>query len=632
MMSMKSILRTIALYLGCVVVIATGIYFSIGFFAQKTLYLEKKQWHPAEASTQHIDPGRLTKALDYVDTRLPTARSLLLLRNGKTIVEKYYWHGGPQASDYLHSLNLPLLQVLIGIAIDQQLIQGPEQPLAEFFPKHLTQTPSDDTKSLTLGRLLRAQAPLLWGAGNPDYWKLFYAGDRIEASLQIITRHPTKIQPAINFAAAYLLSQVIGQVSGQSVFDFANQYLFLPLGITTYASGEKELPRDPMVGFMLKALDLAKIGYLLAQEGAWDGQRIVSKEWVRWLFLKVPQVEFGDTPGGSWVKTKIREHESLMARGDGGQYLVLVPSLGVVVVTTSTSRFALPQDNGHDRLLQLIMEAVLETSGTTGRVTEPELKQEGESGQSTDLLAPNYVFSTPVPQDVLDFFHRFAQDIVSKDTRRIAENYARAYDHSRDMFASPSRLLLAGSAPHLEYVHITRIRIENNRAYLRGRLKFAHRTYAGPQGVYPLENLIKLKGRWRWLGLLEKTALLDRDEYFDAELGEEQQQFVEDCSGSLVGGSPLSGNECFAETFQLDGGGRERFAERLRPFLQGRSGILLHITGVQRHGAAYRVHGYIGGSALGELRLPDGLHIVKENGAWKWQGSVDSMETFRVDG
>ncbi len=56
------------------------------------------------------------------------------------------------------------------------------------------------------------------------------------------------------------------------------------------------------------------------------------------------------------------------------------------------------------------------------------------------------------------------------------------------------------------------------------------------------------------------------------------------------------------------------------PFLQGRSGEHLHVTGVQRNGAAYRVQGYIEGSTLGELRLPDDLHIVKEDGVWKWQG------------
>ena len=630
---MKKILKYIGLYLVCLAAITVMVYLCYVLYPQKTLHFDKKQWHPAEPETQRIDPIRLTKALNYVDKRLPTARSLLMLRNGKTVVEKYYWLGGPKATDYLHSLNLPLLQVLIGIAIDQQLIQGPEQPLSVFFNKHLAQTLPEDPASLTLSHLLRAQAPLLWGAGDPDYWDLFYAADRIGDSLRVISRQQTRRQPAINFAAAYLLSQLIEQVSGQSVFNFADRYLFQPLGITTYATDHDDLTHNPMVGFRLKALDLAKIGYLLAQRGAWDGQRIVSREWVRWLFFQAPRVEFDDTPGGSWVKTTIRGHESLVARGDGGQYLILVPVLHVVVVTTSTSRFPLPQDNGHDRLLQLIIEAVLETPDTAGMVAKPELKSQKESERPTDILAPNYVFSTPVPKDILDFFNQFALDIASSDPRRIAANYARAYDYElnffgRDIYDTPYPIMFRPGAPHLEYVHISKIRIENNRAYLRGTVKFDFiHIFAGLDGVWPLENLIKLKGRWRWLGLPEKTALLDRDDYFDAELSEEQQQFVDDCSGPLVGESPLFGKDCFAESLQLAGGGRKLFAERLQPFLQGRSGVDLHVTGMQRNGAAHRVQGYIEGSALGQLRLPDDLHIVKENGAWKWQGIVDSKQT-----
>jgi hypothetical protein len=187
--------------------------------------------------------------------------------------------------------------------------------------------------------------------------------------------------------------------------------------------------------------------------------------------------------------------------------------------------------------------------------------------------------------------------------------------------------MFSRSPPLLEYVYITKVRIENNRAYLRGNVKFAYRTFAGSQGVFPLENLIKLKGRWKWLGLPKKTALLDRDEYFDAELSEDQQQFVDDCSGPLLGKSPLFGEDCFSEMFQLAGGGRERFAERLQPFLKGRSEVQLHVTGVQRNGTAYRVQGYIDGSELGELRLPNELHMVKENGVWKWQGIVESKQT-----
>ena len=627
MSSMKSILKYIALYLVCVVVVAVGVYACIALFAQKALYLDQKQWNPAEPETEHIDPARLTKALDYVDARLPTARSLLLLRNGKTVVEKYYWHGSPEATDYLHSLNLALLQVLVGIAIDHRLIQGPEQPLSAFLPKHPTKTLCVGTAPLTLSHLLRAQAPLQWGAGSPDYWDLFYAGDRIEASLRTICGLHTRTRSATNFAAAYLLSQVIEAVYGQSVFSFAQRNLFHPLGITTYATDADDRSRDPMIGFELKALDLAKLGYLLAREGAWNGRQIVSRQWVRWLFSNAPHTEFDDLPGGSWVKTTIRGHESRVARGDGGQYLVLVPGLHLVVVTTSSSQFALPQDNGRDRLLQLIIEAALPTSDTAGMVAQPEPESEIASGHLTDIHEPNYVFSTPVPQDILDFFHQFAQDVVTKDTARIAEHYARGYDHTRDIFASPSRLMFGGSPPQLEYVHITKIRIEKNRAYLRGSLKFAYRTYAGSQGVFPLENLINLKGRWRWLGVPDKTDLLDRDDYFDAELSDEQQRFVKDCSDPLVGKSSFFNNDCFADNFQMAAAGRQLFAKRLQPFLRGHSGLNLHVTGVQRNGEAYRVQGYIEGSALGELRLPEDLHMVKDNGVWKWQGMIESKQT-----
>lgn len=623
MIPMKSILKLGAVYLASLAVIGLVVWACIVFFAQKTLYLDQKQWNPAQPETQHIDPERLAKALNYVDTRLPTARSLLMLRNGKTVVEEYYWQSGPQETDYLHALNLPLLQVLIGIAIDQKLIQGPEQSLSAFFPKQVNQILPAEAAPLTLNHLLWAQAPLLWGSHNPGYWELFYAHDRIEASLGVAARHQAKAQPAINFAAAYLLGQVIEKVSGRSVFDYASQHLFQPLGIVTNGANEDDLPKDAFVGFQLKALDLAKIGYLLTQEGTWEGKQVVSSQWVRKLFAGASHAEAKEIPAGSWAKTTIEARDCLVVRGDGGQYLFLVPAAQVVLAVTSTSRFPLPKDTGRDRLLELIVASVMEPSDTKTLAAGPQPESEPVSADNTYVFEPNYVLSVAVPKDILNFFDQFALDVISKDTHRIIENYARAYNHHRDMFASPSRLMFTGSPPPLEYIHITKLRIENNRAYLRGKLKIAHWTYAGPQGVYPLENLIKLKGRWRWLGLPEKADLLDRDDYFDAELSDEQHQFIEECADPLMGGSSFFGKDCFAEGFQLNGSGKNLFALRIQPFFQGRSERRLHITSMQRNSDAYQVQGYVEDSALGELSLPANLFIVKEDGAYKWRGGVE---------
>jgi hypothetical protein len=114
----------------------------------------------------------------------------------------------------------------------------------------------------------------------------------------------------------------------------------------------------------------------------------------------------------------------------------------------------------------------------------------GNKEQSIDRLAPNYVFSTPVAQDILDFFHQFARDVVSKDTRSIAANYARAYETGRDAFGrvvydTPYPLMFGPSPPNLEYVHITKICIEKSRAYLRGSIKFDYiNIFAGLVAVW----------------------------------------------------------------------------------------------------------------------------------------------------
>ena len=75
--------------------------------------------NPAEAADQGIDPKLLKKAAEYIETRLPLARSMIIIKNGKTVHEKYYWKGGPQEKDYPHSLNGPILHALLGIAIGQ---------------------------------------------------------------------------------------------------------------------------------------------------------------------------------------------------------------------------------------------------------------------------------------------------------------------------------------------------------------------------------------------------------------------------------------------------------------------------------------------------------------------------------
>jgi len=80
---------------------------------------------------------------------------------------------------------------------------------------------------------------------------------------------------------AELLAYIFQKETGQDIDDYGQKYLFAPLGIRHEWKRTYLGVADTEGGVYLNGSDLAKIGYLFLQDGMWDGQRIVSSEWVK---------------------------------------------------------------------------------------------------------------------------------------------------------------------------------------------------------------------------------------------------------------------------------------------------------------------------------------------------------------
>ena len=84
-----------------------------------------------------------------------------------------------------------------------------------------------------------------------------------------------------NDVCPMLTGAIIEHVSGRKLADFASDYLFTPLAIRevywyTGVSGQTA----PMGNLYLSTLDLAKIGQLMLNKGAWHGQQVISSAWI----------------------------------------------------------------------------------------------------------------------------------------------------------------------------------------------------------------------------------------------------------------------------------------------------------------------------------------------------------------
>ena len=91
------------------------------------------------------------------------------------------------------------------------------------------------------------------------------------------------------------------------------------------------------------ARDLARLGLLYLNEGEWNGERILSPEWIRFVRTPAPSTEeFGRFYGGQWwlvpdTRTDLPQ-DAYTAAGARGQFVIVVPSYDLVVVRRGLDR------------------------------------------------------------------------------------------------------------------------------------------------------------------------------------------------------------------------------------------------------------------------------------------------------
>ncbi len=158
-----------------------------------------------------------------------------------------------------------------------------------------------------------------------------------------------------------LLGEVIEQSSRMSLDQFAEQYLFTPLGISNYYWGHTSKRSNVSASskrLYMTTRDFAKVGKLILQGGQWEGRQLVSREWIREALTPKTQISGLDYGFLWWTIPFEVDGEIILgkvATGNGGQYLMLFPDRDLIVVFTGGAY------NSPDNklLFEIVREAVL---------------------------------------------------------------------------------------------------------------------------------------------------------------------------------------------------------------------------------------------------------------------------------
>ena len=319
-------------------------------------------WTTGNLKDARIAPDPLLELIKEIRAgTYPDVHGVLIARGGRLVFETYFpgnaydyqaeglrgpWtEFGPETLHNTASVTKSITGLLVGIAVDQECLPGPDATVFSFFPEY-ARLSDEGKEKITLAHFLTMTSGLQWNEQDVfysevenDIIQLFLVDDPIEHVLAKPLIHPPASNWYYNGGGVNLLGEIIHRCSKKRLDEFAQEHLFFPLQITrsewvfinpdfVYASGDIKLrPRD-----------LAKIGQLVLNEGTWQGTRIVSAAWVEAMTRK--WVPLGPSKGYGflwWIWEYSRGSDlvnAVMADGWGGQRIMVFPDLDSVVVFT----------------------------------------------------------------------------------------------------------------------------------------------------------------------------------------------------------------------------------------------------------------------------------------------------------
>lgn len=296
---------------------------------------EPWSWPVSDPAAQGFNADALPAIHDIYDS-FPLL-SAMIIKNGY-VIDTYYKDGYDETSRFvLNSASKSVTSALIGIAIDLGYFGSVDDLLADYLPQ-VSELPDERWQRITLRHLLTHTSGIattddvLW-----DEWR------NSENWIDYILALPITAEPGTAFdystGNTHLLSAALQAATGMTLYDFGQEYLFEPMDMSSVSIEEDPQGiADGGNGIWMTTADMAKIGLLYLNHGQWNGVQLVPKQWVE----QSTSVQF--QPGGGranygfqwWIRTfGDAAYPAYFAQGHAGQYIMVVPSLALVIAFNS---------------------------------------------------------------------------------------------------------------------------------------------------------------------------------------------------------------------------------------------------------------------------------------------------------
>lgn len=337
-------------FLSCLVIISVVLTATAGTALQHYFEAPQSQgdgWVIKDVRSMKLDTTRLYQFYSQAKTGSNKLHSTLLVKDGHLVIEEYF-NGQEAAKPHdMRSVSKSIRSLLLGIAIDKGYIDSIDDPIANYLgPLQAEKNLDPRKKDITIRHLITMSAG--WDCNDWDQSskgqedRVYRKSNWLQYTLDLpMINDPGTVSNYCSMGVI-LMTEIISQATGMSIDVFAQKYLFNPLGISNVQWNHTN--NKPVIDsgkrLYMTSRDLAKIGLLVLQNGQWNGQEIVSQEWIEASTspkTKITNLDYGFL----WWQIPFQHagitYKSIVATGNGGQYIMIIPELNLVAAFTGSA-------------------------------------------------------------------------------------------------------------------------------------------------------------------------------------------------------------------------------------------------------------------------------------------------------
>jgi len=306
-------------------------------------------WETASLADVGIDPKPVIDLVrSMIDTPIsdiaaPYPQSFLIARHGKLVLEEYFFgFDGDHVHD-LRSAGKTFTTTFVGIAMRRGAPFRLDTKVTSLFRYDKLANDSPSKREITVENLLTMTSGLNAddddpeSPGNED--RLVGQKDRYRFTLDLPMAHAPGEKAVYSAAGINLLGGIVQQTTGTWLPDFIHAYFAEPLDIHRYHVPVARSGDAYMAGGMLMLpRDFMKLGQLFLSHGLWRGRQIVDPNWVSDATRAHASIHAAGDYGYGWwirdVRVGERTYHTFRAVGNGGQMVIVIPDLDLVVAFT----------------------------------------------------------------------------------------------------------------------------------------------------------------------------------------------------------------------------------------------------------------------------------------------------------